>query len=106
MSDELEKMPGGWFIELGEIRKYRAFQDFKVMDSEGLYHIVEYNKEILSSFNYYAEIWDNCNHYGLPERDWTMNPPWLVSFVKMFDRLYYQIEAYRNERRRRYGSNN
>lgn len=102
MADELEKMPGNWFIELGEMRKFRNLQDFKVMDSEGDEHIIKYDIEVMRAYNYYFEIWDNCNHYGIPNGgDWTLNPVWLVNFVKIFDRIYQQIEDYRIEKRRK-----
>ena len=102
MSDEIEKMPGNWFIKFKEIRKFRNFEDFEIMDSEGIDRIVTYNKEVYNAFDYYFEIWDNCHHYGLPNGgDWTVNPPWLVNFVKMFDRVYHQIENYRIEKRRK-----
>ncbi len=89
-------MPGNWFIEYKEVRKYKEFQNFIVMDSEGVYHTIPYSKQICFEYNYYFEIWDNCHEFGLPEGgDWTKNPYWLVNFMKMFNRIYDQIINYR-----------
>lgn len=102
MADEYEKLPGGWYTNFGEIRKFRNREDFRVVDPDDKVHIIECNHEVMNAFYYYSEIWDNCHHYGLPSGgDWTLNPPWLVSFVKKFDRIYQQIENYRIEKRRK-----
>ena len=55
-----------------------------------------------AAFNYYAETWDLCRRYGWPESGgWAEQTPWLVDFVRFFDRCYEQIEAWRQQKRNR-----
>lgn len=98
MAEDLEKVPGGLFIEYGELRKYREFTDFKIIDSDGEEVTVKYDKDICIACNHYYEIWDNCREFGLPEKDWTRNPVWLVDIMKSLNRIYREIEIYRDDK--------
>ncbi len=92
-------MPGDWFIEYAQIRNFRERKDFVIMDSDGNNHHIRYDGEILSAYNYYFEIWDNCHEFGLPGDDWSLNPSWLVNHVKRFNRILKEINYYREPKR-------
>jgi len=99
MADELEKVPGRWFIEYGEIRNYRNFADFKMINNNGDEVKIKYDPEMCIAANHYFEIWDNCREFGLPNNgDWSKNPGWLVDMIKNLNRIYQEIENYRTQR--------
>ncbi len=92
-------MPGGWIITYSNIREFRENKDFIVLDSTGEELAIEYDQDLCSVYNYYYEIWENCHEFGIPNGgDWTRNPPWLMSFIKRFNRIFNDIENYRLKR--------
>lgn len=98
MADELEKVPGGDFIEYSQIKRYLNNEPFVIMTDNGEEQI-DHNLELVWAFNYYFEIFDNCERFGLPNGgDWTKNPPWLIELIKMFDLCKKQVESYLSER--------
>lgn len=100
MADEYERMPGNRLIQYSELRKFKEAKDFVISDENGNDVLIEYNESILRAYNYYFQIWDNCHTFGLPfGGDWTKCPPWLVSFVKMFNQVFVEIENYRDSKR-------
>lgn len=101
MSDEVERLPGNWVINYGELRNMRENKDFSIMTESGEMFI-RFTENLLDAYLYYSNIWDNCRRWGLPNGgDWSKNPPWLLSFLKTFDDVYKHIENYRIEKRQR-----
>ena len=100
MADELEKMPGGDFVEYRNIKRYLNNDPFVIMTDDGEKEI-EHSLDKVHEFNYYYEIFDNCQMFGLPNGgDWTSNPQWLLDLMKMFDLCKKQVETYINEKAR------
>lgn len=101
MADELEPVPGGWFIEYGELRKMRDGKDFIIMTENGN-TVIRNDDDLLHAYSYYLNIWDNCRRWGLPNGgDWANCPAWLLAFLKVFDDVYQSIENYRIKKRQR-----
>jgi hypothetical protein len=100
MSDEYERMPGNELIQFKELRKFRNCESFTISDEYGNDKLIKYDDDVLSSYNYYFQIWDNCRRFGLPGGDWTKSPPWLISLIKQFDHVYNDIELYRIDKRK------
>ncbi len=101
MSDEVEMIPGNWVIEYGQIRNMREGKDFIVM-TETENKLISYTDGLLEAYIYYSNIWDNCRRWGLPDGgDWLNSPPWLLSFLKVFDGVYQMIENYRIKKRQK-----
>ena len=83
-----------------DIRNYKELKPFTVTLPNGNDFLVDYSGNMLFAYNYYFEIWDNCKEFGLPERDWTKNPSWLIDLVKMFNHCNNDVMEYRTKRRR------
>jgi len=92
-SDEFEELPGGWLIEYGELKKARDREKFRIRDGNGDYQEVESDWE---GFFYYFQIWENFHFFGLPHGGgWANESPWLIEVLKLFERAYSSIEAFR-----------
>ena len=101
-------MPGDYAILYRDIRDYRELKDFKVRDVSGdksTTEIVEYNEQVRETYLYYYGIWENWHCFNqLPNAgtNGTLKElPWILDFLKYFDRIYQDIENYRAEKRRR-----
>ena len=47
------------------------------------------DKDFLSAFYYYYEIWENFNFFGLPNgRGWLNEPRWMIEFLKSFEKAF------------------
>ena len=103
MSDEPEIMPGDYGISYVNIKRYRKGEDFKVSKIDGEANIsIEYDREVQEAFYYYYSIWENYHSFGLPHNEgWIRELPWVLDFLKYFDRIFNEIEYYRAEKRRR-----
>jgi len=95
MADDFEMIPGGGGIQYQEYSKFLKAEDFTYTDENGDDIIIAYDMKIREAYIYYFDIWDNCREYGLPESNWSENPEWLTKFVKVFNRVFADIEAYR-----------
>jgi len=49
-------------------------------------------KYINDEFNYYLNIYENICHFGLPYKDWTLAPNWLLDMYKMFKTVEKEYE--------------
>ena len=101
--DKIEPLPGGWFIEVGQLREAREGKPYTATNPDG----IDLKIEPMEYFPYYYEIWENFHYFGLPHGNgWINELPWLVNFIKMFQRIYQEIESFRIERGRKFGSTN
>lgn len=103
--DDLEKLPGGYFIEYRQIRSYRKGEDYIVINPEGEELKVNNHNNMTQAFNYYYEIWENYHYYKtLPNvgtgHGWLKELSWIVDFVKYFQRIFVEIENYQAEKAR------
>lgn len=90
--DFLEKLPGGWFIDGKGIYNFFSGKPFEVLNADGL--PVQCVRHDL--FNDYFEAWENFHYFGLPEnRGWINELPWLLDFLKFFQRIHYDIKNWK-----------
>jgi len=45
-------------------------------------------------FNYYLNIYENICHFGLPYKNWTEAPRWLLDMYKLFKAIEKEHEAH------------
>ena len=96
--DDLEIVPGGYFITCGNLCLYKDGKDFEIIGKDGENISIKTHLE----FDEYCIFWDNCREYGLPNGSgWVNELPWVVSFVKMFNRILSEIEVYRIEKNKK-----
>lgn len=99
--DKIEPLPGDWFIEVGELKKARRGEPYIATNNEG----GDVKIIPLDGFPHYYGIWENFHYFGLPNGGgWYNELPWVIDFLKMFERIYNEIEGFRMERRRKLGS--
>lgn len=88
-----EVLPGDWLIEMIEVRHFYDGQKFTVENPDGVkceYKLHPYYAE-------YYDAWDDAREFGLPHGAGSLKElPWLIDFLKYFNRIYREIEAYRN----------
>jgi len=51
-------------------------------------------KYINAEFNYYITIYENIKMFGLPHKDWTQAPHWLLDMYKMLKAIEGEYEVY------------
>ena len=51
-------------------------------------------KYIGDEFNYYLNIYENIKTFGLPQKDWTQAPHWLLEMCKMIKSIENEYESY------------
>jgi len=94
-------LPDDLFIQQAELNRFLHGESAKLHDGK-TGETVQVDPVDTAAFNYYAETWDLCRRYGWPYHGgWAEQPPWLVDFVRFFDRCYEQIESWRAEKQRR-----
>lgn len=94
-SDEIELLPLDYTIECGQIKNFVDCKPFEVMTPKGKLK-VEADSNFYLWFDYYYEIWDNWRSLKiLPHgKGWIDEQPWLIDFIKFFDRIDSHIEAF------------
>jgi hypothetical protein len=98
--DEVEYLPGDFAITFRNLKKYRARQDFIIHKGGKPFH-VEFSEEIARGYEYYFLTWEDYHYFGLPHGKGSLDElPWLLDFLKYFDRLFQAIENYRLDKRR------
>jgi len=101
-SDDFHPLPGGYGIKYKEIKNCREFKGFYVSDSGGNKLFIKMDESINEAFFSYYELWENYHYFGLPHgRGWINELPWVVDFLKFYDKIYNEIEVYKIEKRRR-----
>ena len=51
-------------------------------------------KYINNEFNYYLNIYENNKIFGVPFKDWTLIPKWLIDMTKMFNQIENEYQNY------------
>jgi len=101
-SDDFQQLPRGYGIKNKEIRNCRECKDFYISDDNGKKTFIKMDKSIQECFYAYYELWENYHYFGLPHgKGWINELPWVVDFLKYYDKIYNEIEVYRIEKRRR-----
>ena len=91
-------MPGNYFIECGDIKKFYDGNDFLVICPDGEERKIPYPSSFWEAFN----LWENTHYFGLPGGGgWRSELPYTVKLLKAFKRAYEDIEAYRQEKARK-----
>ena len=49
---------------------------------------------INDEFNYYLNIYENNKLFGIPYRNWTEIPHWLIDMTKMFNQLENEYQNF------------
>lgn len=99
-------MPGDYAILYKDIRIYRKGESFtvrKIENGKSTSEAVEYNPEVIKAYSYYYGIWENWFCFKqLPNagnNGTSKEIPWILDFLKYFDRIFQEIENYRSSRR-------
>ena len=89
--DVYDKLPGGFSISYGELKKFYDDEDYQAYDENNKVLSLERSDDFLG----YFEFWENCREFGLPfSSGWINELPWTVDFVKYFNTISKEIEIY------------
>jgi hypothetical protein len=98
--DKIEPLPGGYFIDVKNLRLARGNEPYIVVDDDGK----ELKMAIVRNSGHYFEMWENFHYFGLPNgKGWYNELPWVINMLKSFQRIYNEIESFRIERRSKIG---
>ena len=98
MAEELELRPGKWLIENGQLKRFKDGEAYSAINPDGEIVAIEQP----DNFGYYYEIWENYHFFGLPHGSgWVNELPWVIDFLKMFDKIFNENESYRIETRKK-----
>lgn len=85
-------LPGDWVIENRDIKKFHDGEIFTVMNPDG----ENIELEPFEDFGSYYEMWENYHYFGLPHgKGWIDELPWVINFLKYFNKIHNDIEIYR-----------
>ena len=91
--DKVELLPRGNKIIQREIEKAVTGKPFFFNDENGL--PVRLPGVSWEDFLYYYVLWENFENFGLPKgRGWIDEREWLLSFLKIFNRTYKDVEYF------------
>ena len=57
---------------------------------------------INDEFNYYLNIYENNKLFGIPFKNWTEMPVWLIELHKMFEHIDNEYEVYQLNKSRKH----
>lgn len=102
-NDKIEELPGNWFIEIAELKKFKQGNPCKVIigDSE---LTVSPMTQPFNDYPYFFNFWENFHFFGLPNgQGWINELPWVVDFLKLFERVYNEIQVFKMNKAVKHG---